>query len=94
MGPTDGANEYAKRGTYQAPMVEMLRPLGSEEEPSTGPSTGPLTGPSRGLLQGLLRGLRGEGRGSSLNSTENSTYLGLRKKYRLNLKNVMPPRDK
>ncbi|GKB46619.1 ribonuclease H-like domain-containing protein [Tanacetum coccineum] len=34
----------------------MLRPLGSEEGPSTGPSIGPL--------RGLLRGLRGEGRGS------------------------------
>ncbi|GKG57233.1 hypothetical protein Tco_0584659, partial [Tanacetum coccineum] len=35
----------------------MLRPLDSEE----GPSTGPSTGPSRGLL----RGLQGEGHGAS-----------------------------
>ncbi|GKE35442.1 hypothetical protein Tco_1454764, partial [Tanacetum coccineum] len=79
-GPTDDATDYAKRSTYQAPMVEMLRPLGSEEGPSTGPLTRPSTGPSIGPsmrpsrrrpggLRGEGRGLRGEGRGSSLNLT-------------------------
>ncbi|GJW11615.1 histone H3.3 isoform X1 [Tanacetum coccineum] len=68
-GPTDDATDCAKRGTYQAPMVEMLRPLGSEEGPSTGPSTGPSRGLLRGLLHGLLRGLRGEGRRASKRRT-------------------------
>ncbi|GKA63029.1 hypothetical protein Tco_0762548 [Tanacetum coccineum] len=38
------------RSPWESPLVEMLRPLGFEEgpstRPSTGPSTGPLTGPS------------------------------------------------
>ncbi|GKC23139.1 hypothetical protein Tco_1025289 [Tanacetum coccineum] len=47
----------------------MLRPLCSEEGPSTGPSIGPSTGPSRGLrgafygaFKDKAEGLRGEGR--------------------------------
>ncbi|GKE31770.1 hypothetical protein Tco_1451092 [Tanacetum coccineum] len=46
-----------------AEKVEMLRPLGSEEGPSTGPSTGPSMGPSTGPSRRRPGGFNEKARG-------------------------------
>nr|GEV99630.1 hypothetical protein [Tanacetum cinerariifolium] len=82
MGPTDGATDYAKRGTYQALMVEMLPPIGFKL----------VDGPWRWRGPSRRGGLRGEGRGSSRRSPrvfEEKVRGLLRTQQRLDSVNVL-----